>query len=45
MSEMITEKDAAAQKARSHPTHDAALPPGQHGFSETSPVCRRRWTI
>jgi hypothetical protein len=32
MSEMITEKDAAAQKARSHPTHDAALPPGQHWF-------------
>ncbi len=32
MSEMITEKDAAEHKARSHPIHAAPLPPNQHWF-------------
>jgi hypothetical protein len=33
MSELITEQDAAAEKARNHPISDIALPPTQHwGF-------------
>ena len=32
MSETITEHDAAAAKARNHPTPDTGLPPNQHWF-------------